>query len=582
MRRREEASRGAAPRAAAVVAGLAFFATVPILVPVPLAAQDAEGCYAAEGTETFVRRGPLSYWGRPHFECDDGVEIWADSAVVNSDLGMSLLIGTVRYLDRSREMRADTARYFSDVGRLQAYGSVFLRNQDDGSQVENGELLYFRQTDFRDTESMTVETWRDGVRPRALVRPAPGDSAVADASPPEPYEVVGDRIELRGTGYFKAVGTVEIVQDSLRAFADSAEYDEADDLLLLDGSARVVSRETELVGRTVRVEAPASDTTRIRAVHEAVLIGDGLLMTAPQIVVFLADGGAERLVAMPIRFDGDADVEPDSAALARPVATLEEAELTADSLDVVAPGERVERVLAIGNARSESTAQDSLNTTSLPEIARTDWLEGDTVVVRFGTPGEELEASEVDGVDVAVDSSGTTDPPVVERADAVPLAALDASADSPPRYEVRSITAIGRARALYRLPAADSTARAGVDPPALHYVVGTRIDITMAQGDVDAMTVVGQTRGLHLEPLQRRAAVPDSAAADSAAVPGDTLGVRTDTTVADSNVARGAPHDVGGEEALGTRLRRAPRPADDIPSETERPTPKEERPWTRP
>ena len=54
--------------------------------------------------------------------------------------------------------------------------------------------------------------------------------------------------------------------------------------------------------------------------------------------------------------------------------------LTADSLEVRAPNQTVERVFASGSARSVSQAGDSLSVELLPQIAQSDWLEGDTVI----------------------------------------------------------------------------------------------------------------------------------------------------------------------------------------------------------
>jgi hypothetical protein len=55
----------------------------------------------------------------------------------------------------------------------------------------------------------------------------------------------------------------------------------------------------------------------------------------------------------------------------------------------------------------------------------------------------------------------------------------------------------------------------GVDPPAVHYVVGQEITIHMFEGEVEAMEVLGQTRGVHLEPLGRAATPADTIPVDS-------------------------------------------------------------------
>jgi hypothetical protein len=150
-------------------------------------------------------------------------------------------------------------------------------------------------------------------------------------------------------------------------------------------------------------------------------------------------------------------------------------EITADSLDILAPDERLERVFAAGRARSVSTDRDSLTVASLPDIAKTDWLEGDTIVVTFVTD---------------VDPAAT--------ADTIP------GVPQPDREsQVDRIVAIVDARSLYRLSPSDPAAVAGEDPPAVHYVVGDRITIVMQEGQVDRLEVEGQTTGIHLEPLPR-------------------------------------------------------------------------------
>jgi len=492
---------------ARILRRLVLGAAVACWVPAGVTAQ--AGCrYADDGNDvlnsiTIPGGDRVTYISNPHFLCEDGVQIWADSAVAYAAQAMSLLIGSVRYRDRARELRADQARYFSNVGRLQAQGRLHVTNTEDGSEIENGDLVYLREAEYRAEEEMTVTTGRDGVRPRALVQPAPADSVTsdsiasdsvtADAGPPVPYTVVADKLVLRGAGYFNATGTVEIERDSLLAFGDSAEYTETSDRLVLVGSARVESGSYDLVGRTIHLGTAQSGTTEIRALRQAVLSGEDLRLTAPQIALYVTDGALERLVAVPFSAVGtaaDTTLAPtDSTDAERPVATSESFELTGDSIEVAAPAEVVERIFAAGGARSVSHARDSLNVEGLPELARYDWLEGDTVVVSLRQVADSLRPP-------SADSAGT-------------------------EYQVERIVARVGARSLYRLPPEDSTAVAGVDAPALHYVMGDEITIVMLDGEVEAMEVVGQTRGVHLEPLRSRAAPADSAMApnaDSAAV----------------------------------------------------------------
>ena len=454
----------------------------------PASAQQ-EGClFGDQGKndvlyETLPNGDQITYVSGPHFVCADGIDIWADSAVAYSPQGLSHMIGSVRYVDETRVLRADEARYFSNQGRLQAEGHMSIRDEGDSSSIENGDLVYLRQTDFRAEETMTVVTGSDEVRPRAILAPPAPDSSTDESSPSEPYTVIGDRIFLRGASYFTAAGNVEIVRDSLFAFADSVEYDQSFGDLLLEGRARVEGEDYDLTARTITLGSPASAANEVHAMREARLTGDNLLLTSAQIFVYLRDNELERLVATPM-IRGDRAVLADSSELSRPEVTVDHYVLTADSLEVTAPNQSVERVFAAGSARSVSNAGDSLSVAALPEVAQSDWLEGDTVIVIFVPPSP--DAGHGEGDDLQVD---------------------------------RIVARVG-ARSLYRLAPSDTTAQAGIDPPAVHYVVGDEITIQMADGKIEGMHVVGQTRGMHLEPLTERAP------------PSDSAGIEVDTTSA--------------------------------------------------
>ncbi len=493
---------------------IGLLSALSLLAAAPRASEAQDGCvFGDQGNDVYQRQtlpggGTITYVRRPHFVCDDGVQIWADSAVAYSVDALSHLIGRVRYRDAARELTANEARYFSNVGRLQANGRVRVVGREDGSLVENGDLVYLRVTSYRDEESMTVTTGRDALRPRAVMPSPRPDSAAADSAiaprASTPYTVVADRIFFRGNSYFDATGDVEIERDSLFAYGDSAEYVEETERLVLVGSARVLSADYTLVGRTITIGTDPAGASEIHALKEALLTGEDLTVTAPQIRLYLAEGTMERLVAVPLREEGEGPGEeqasvprspadaaaPDSADLARPVAVAERFQLTADSLELTAPASVVDRIFAAGRARSVSEARDSLNVEALPALARQDWLEGDTILVFLLPP----------------------------RADSVAPAAAPAQGEER-EYRIERIVARVGARSLYRLPAQDSTARAGLDPPAVHYVVGDEITIHMLEGEVEAMVVVGQTRGVHLEPLSR-AAARDTTGAGAPAAPG--------------------------------------------------------------
>ncbi|NNF12860.1 MAG: hypothetical protein HKN72_06550 [Gemmatimonadetes bacterium] len=571
-----------------------------------------EGCVLGDRgrNDTFIQTlpgiGTVTYIGGAYFSCAGGVEIFADSAVAYQQRGMSELLGSVRYVEAERELRAARAQYFTNEGRLQAQGDVTVVDRENGSSIRDGDLVYLLQTDFRDVSEMTVTIGSDGVRPTVVLTPLPDTTRVDSIGAPlppdtvaqEPYTVTADEIYLRGSGYFTASRNVVIERDSLVAFADSAEYDQDAEGLNLVDDARVVGTGYELTGRFITLTNPGGDASEVRALREARLVGADVLLTAARIVVLLRDGDLDRLVATTIVA---AEGEPDSLDLQRPEALVEDFVLTADSLMVSAPGERLQRVVASGTARSVSTARDSLNTAVLPEVARTDWLEGDTVVIRFvgspplppmRAPGD--SAVIANGPAVAMADSGlmpVADSMVMPVADSVLLPVADsvfmpvadsmvmpvttdsmltaapdvtqflAEPDPADDSDVEEIIARGRARSLYRLPPNDSTYRAGTHPPAVHYVVGQEIRIRLESGGVEGMQVTGQTRGVHMEPLRRspvadsaRIMIPDSAAA------GDTTAVRDTAAIPDTGWVNESDAHPGSEGRMDEEPGRSQQP----------------------
>ncbi len=126
-----------------------------------------------------------------------------------------------------------------------------------------------------------------------------------------------------------------------------------------------------------------------------------------------------------------------------------------------------------------------------------------------------------------------------------PADSLTAADSTGAEYVLDRLVAGGKARSLYRLPPSDTTAKIGVDPPALHYVLGNRITIVLTEGQVDRMEVDGPTQGLHLEPLAR----PEA----------DSTGIRPDTA---SRADTRARPDTTAEASVAAAAGSQPRPAE--------------------
>jgi hypothetical protein len=337
--------------------------------------------------------------------------------------------------------------------------------------------------------------------------------------------VEADNLFLKGDEYFLATGTVYIVRDSIYARADSAEYDQGAGRMLLKGSAHVESASYHLQGQDIDIGMVGGEMRTVRAVRSARLEGDDLVLDAPVVMLFLMEGAPERLVAVPLRTDAGTLEEPDSLDRVRPVAQAERFRLVADSLEVLAPGDVLQRIFATGRARGDSSARDSLNVESLPDVARTDWLEGDTVIAFFvpaPPPDPDLPA------DTARDE-----------------------------YQLERLVALGHARSLYRLLPSDSASRPGVDAPAVHYVTGAGITITMLEGEVDLMEVDGPTQGWHLEP-EGRVAKADSMPPDTSTVQPDTAAAQPDTSAVGARGSARLEHGPAGSKDPGPSPRGGP------------------------
>ena len=187
--------------------------------------------------------------------------------------------------------------------------------------------------------------------------------------------------------------------------------------------------ETGLPGPPGDGDSPPEDSAAAAATESEEQAAGDLRVESPE----LAQGEAIPLGEEPAA-PGDADTlrdtageAGDSAAVlppARPRAVAETFELEGDSIDVLAPDEVLERVVAVGNARGESLARDSLNTEDTPEIARSDWVSGDTITAVFQQ--------------LAADTSAET-------------GAEPAAGEASGGYQLDHLVARGEAASLYRM-----------------------------------------------------------------------------------------------------------------------------------
>jgi hypothetical protein len=411
-------------------------------------------------------------------------------------------------------------------------------------------------------EAATPDT--AGVLPPDTAQAAIPDTAAApdtltrriepvEEGPRVPYEIDARRFVLEGSRFFRATGSVVVTRDSLEAVADSLEYDQDQGTLFLSENASVTTARTDLSAREIRMAIPEDEVRDALAQGNAVLEGEDLTLLSPLITLFFSQGMVERLVAVRDAVAdsvlADMDQEERDRTLAgggplppavgslgltafprRPYALAQDFILEGDSLEVLIPEQVLKEVRAMGRAKGESAGRDSLNVEDTPGIIRRDWLEGDTIIALFQEPQDSV-------------ASGEPPPsrPVSERE------AADSGQDE---YVLQQLVARGGARSMYRMAPSDSAAAEDPGHFAVHYVVGDEITILLnPEGEAEKMEVLGQTRGIHLEPLAGvRAgadtlAVPDTATTvpDTAATVPDTATTLPDTAATLPDTSRASP-----------------------------------------
>ena len=452
----------------------------------------------------------VTWIGLPDVVCPGGVRIQADSAVVWEAAGRTEFIGRFRYEDPERELQSASADYFDREGRLFARGQVQLRTRDGGTEVR-GDTLNLYELGEGATDDRLEAT---GLPAVASIQPIDDTEGAEEKVP---YEVTALRLRFEGERFVFGDGDVEVDRDSLHATTQSLSFDRNLGTLILAGNARVESEGAQFEASTIFLMLPDDELTSMTLREDGRFIADELDLYGEEIQIDFADGEMERLLAM--RRTDDAAVprgapRPAPAAGVEPTTTGEPADdgsprpraytegffVTADSLEVHAPGGVLETVYAFGRANAESRERESEVEAGndLADLARPapsdsvlvevdslgidlgilthDWIEGDTIVA---TLSRVSDLSEADSPDEAVEGS---------------------------EYVLDRIVAVGNARTLYRSPPDDQGVASGSPTPpdrdqwGVSYLLADQIILTLVDGRVEGMQAEGNVSGIQLEP----------------------------------------------------------------------------------
>ena len=364
-------------------------------------------------------------------------------------------IGRVKYRDSTLTMDADHGTYYKIGERWEARGKVTTRNLTTGSTLTGPALDYYRVVKgVRDT----LEMYATG-RPRITY--VTGDSTGQEA---EPYIIVADRVRFKGNDRIYGGGKVTIDRSDFAARGDSLRLDTGKGS---DGT---------LLGGTPTLRGLGADSFTISGARL------DLTLDRRELTYLLARGNGHAvnrewdLVADTIGLDINGRKLEQTLAWGRrtrPNATSPSYAMTADSLALDTPAQRLREVRGFGKAWLGGTIHAAGK--------ERDWMRGDTVVARFSTQ----------------DSAGTS------------RALLS-------RIEARQAAQSYHLDTNTRVPAR----------PSINYARGEAITVIMKDGitrGVDRVDIRGKVDGIQLEAASDTSATPgDSAAAP--AVPAGGIG----------------------------------------------------------
>ncbi len=294
--------------------------------------------------------------GRVRARClGQATTIRTDSFAHYPELARADFVGSVRFRDVTVSLDADRANYFLRDERIEAFGSVRLVNQTNGSVLTGPRLTYWRVAPgVRDTAELYAVS-----RPRVEYRVL-GDSA-------DPYVIVGNQVRLKGNAAATVTGNVTVDRDDFAAVGDTVtlELEVGRGVLVKDAAVR--SRDTSgytLRGREIAFRLMNGQLTWVQARDSANATSAGWEIAGDTIVLELGDDAVRSGAAW-----GDSTS-----------AVSESYTFLADSLAVDLLDGALSEVRGFQAARATSHA-DSVQTES-------DWIAGDSLTVSFAD-GEE-------------------------------------------------------------------------------------------------------------------------------------------------------------------------------------------------
>ncbi len=401
----------------------------------PALAQGSTPCealldHALQGYRTSIPRLRQYAWGDVRAQCaGQATTMRSDSVVWYQDIARFDMVGNVQFRDTTVMLDADSARYVLHDERLEAYGRVRLVNLSNGTILTGPNLTYWR----------AVPSLRITPHLLATGRPTVQYYGTADTAGVEPYLIIGDVVRLRGAEDAWASGDVQIDRNDFHAAADSAILGLVSNRGHLIGHASVTgggadSSSYHLSGREVAFTSLDDRLNWVQARDSAHAESSDFTITADTVEFTIVDDMVQG------GFAWGSSIETRAVSSTNTI--------TADSLAIDSPNQKLEELRAFGSARAVSV-QDSLDEDP-------DWIMGDSLMASFS----ETEWEQ--------------------------------------RY-LDTLIAFGNAAAFYRVYSV-----AGGDVPDINYSRGDMIRAVFTVVGLSKVDVHGKTDGVHLQRRRMR------------------------------------------------------------------------------
>ena len=287
--------------------------------------------------------------------------VTSDSAEHYGDQRLVYLIGRVHYTEARVQLDADRITYYMADERLVAEGNVVGRT-NTGTRFKGPRATYLRAKAGLRTGSRLDA----GGRPDTWIS---GTDASNSAKAADSVHVIADSITSDNDSLVYARGTVIIDRPDLVSTADSAMMDQGREFVALRKSPKVVGRgehKFTLEGVQIDIMSRNRQAERVRSSGNAKATSDEMQLEADSIDLRMVDQKLSRAVAWGRNGAHAAQSGRD---------------ITADSIDVVMPGQVLQSMHAIRRARVESVPDSSK-----VKSKQRDWFAGDTIVAEFDPP----------------------------------------------------------------------------------------------------------------------------------------------------------------------------------------------------